>query len=55
MNGRLTNVKIFKSEKDVLCVICHRTHNIKPVSKCENCDRYESIDPVKAEIKCREW
>jgi hypothetical protein len=35
-------------------VNCHRTGQTRTVYDCKNCSKYISIDPVKAEIKCRE-
>ena len=55
MSVHFNHVKIFKADNGVLSVTCHRTHNIRLAVKCEQCPRYVSIDPVKAEIVCKEW
>jgi hypothetical protein len=54
MGVHIAQTKIFKSG-DVFCVVCHRTGKEKPATKCKDCIRYINIDPVKSEIKCREW
>lgn len=47
--------KLFKDETDgQYHLICHRNGNDRLARNCYNCSKFIDIDPVKAEIKCRE-
>lgn len=50
-----TKVKLFKNDNDGLYhVICHRSSKDRLARNCYTCSKFIDIDPVKAEIKCRE-
>jgi len=51
--SKITKVKILL-EDGVYRVKCHQTGSKRIVFFCKKCDKYISIDPVKAEIECRE-
>jgi hypothetical protein len=49
----ITRIKLFK-QNEVYHVKCYRRENPRPAKDCYTCSRFIDIDPVKAEIKCRE-
>jgi len=47
--------KLFKNTDDgQYHLVCHRTGNDRLARNCYTCSKFVDIDPVKAEIKCRE-
>jgi len=51
----ITKIKLFKIEDGgQYHVKCHRRENPRPVRECYTCSRFIDIDPVTAEIRCRE-